>query len=192
MKNIFLLLIIQLFICHFTIAKEIPKYERKYFKHWNDENRDCRNKRAEILKQRSLVEVTYRTSRRGECTVKTGKRNDYYFAEVQTMANQVDIDHIVPLKEAWISGAYDWSETEREIFANDSLNLAITYKKYNRQKGAQTPLSWAPIDRLYYCKYLADWIKIKKKYDLKINPKIYQFQKEAKCLEDSASKNITQ
>tara|TARA_B100001971_G_scaffold84647_1_gene78186 strand:+ start:294385 stop:294942 length:558 start_codon:yes stop_codon:yes gene_type:complete len=185
MRKVIFILFSQLLLSQFSYADPtIPRYSRKFFKHWNDENRDCRNKRAEILKERSLKAVTYRASSRGECTVKTGKWNDYYFPEIQTSASEVDIDHLIPLKNAWISGAYEWSDSERETFANDSENLVITYKKYNRQKGAQTPLTWAPVDRKYYCKYIRDWIRVKQKYQLKINPKILSYQKAAGCSQE--------
>jgi hypothetical protein len=177
--------LILVFLLSFSLfAKEKktqPKYKRKYFKHWNDADKDCRNKRAEVLKKRSLVEVSYRKSKRGFCTVKTGKWADFYYPEFHTSASKVDIDHVVPLKEAWISGAHEWDKKKREEFANDEENLVITYKKYNQSKGAQTPLTWAPANREYYCKYLNQWVKIKKKYELVINPKIYEYIKDAKC-----------
>lgn len=164
-----------------NLLAQTPSYDRKEFRHWDDEDRDCRNRRAEVLKDRSLESVTYRKSRRGLCTVKTGKWNDFYFDEVQNRASMVDIDHVVPLKNAWDSGAHNWSKFEREQFANDPLNLVITNRKYNRQKGAQTPLTWAPIDRKYYCKYLLRWIKVKQKYELLIEKQVFTFFKDADC-----------
>lgn len=175
---------IYLFLVPTFIFAQIPRYNRKEFKHWDDEDRDCRNRRAEILKEHSLTKVKYRKSKRGYCTVESGKWNDFYFPEVHTQASKVDIDHVVPLKNAWDSGAHAWAKAERETFANDPLNLVITNRKYNRQKGAQTPLTWAPIDRDYYCKYLNLWIKIKRKYQLTINKQVFLFLRDANCQEE--------
>lgn len=159
-------------------------YDRKKFKHWNDHNKDCRNKRAEILQERSLVKVEYRVRKNGKrCTVKSGKWNDFYINELLFEASEVDIDHVVPLKEAWDFGASSWDAAKRETFANDSENLVITNRKYNRKKGAHTPLSWLPIDRQYACKYMKKWIYIKKKYQLKIKQKLLLYYKQAKCEE---------
>jgi len=155
-------------------------YNRSKFKHWIDTDKDCQNTRAEVLISRSKKIVTYRKSK--NCVVDTGLWNDYYFEEVLVSASEIDIDHIVPLKNAWISGANIWSAEKREKFANDPENLVLTNKKYNRQKGAKTPLEWAPLKRLYYCKYLNDWIRIKRKYELRINKMILKYQQEAECL----------
>ena len=179
MKKLFLLLI----ICVQVFAQP-PKYDRKKFKHWIDTDRDCRNRRAEVLKNRSTKPVSYRKSKRGLCTVRTGRWDDYYFPEVHTEARMVDIDHVVPLKNAWESGAHAWAPGERELFANDPENLVITNRSYNRQKGAQTPLTWAPINREYYCKYLARWIKIKRKYQLTIDKQVFLFLRDADCKEE--------
>lgn len=181
MKKIILILIISFSTLASSEAKSPKKYKRKYFKHWIDKDGDCRNKRAEVLKERSSKEVTYNKSKRGLCTVKTGEWTDFYYPEVHTQASKVDIDHVVPLKDAWVSGAHAWSKDKRTQFANDDENIVITNRKYNRSKGAQTPLSWAPVHREYYCKYVKLWVKIKQKYDLVINPKIYEYMEEAKC-----------
>lgn len=164
------------------VIKPQGKYHRKKFKHWTDEDKDCKNTRAEILEQRSLSKVTYRTRKNGkECVVLTGKWEDYYFPETLQNASDIDIDHVVPLKEAWLSGASFWKAKKRESFANDPENLVITSKHTNRKKGANTPLTWAPSVREYYCKYLKQWIYIKNKYDLTTHSKIFEYYKGAKC-----------
>ena len=155
------------------------KYNRKYFKHWIDADKDCQNTRAEVLISRSSTPVTFKKSKK--CVVHSGTWDDYYFAETLNLATSIDIDHVVPLKEAWESGAHKWSAKKRKEFANDFENLVITNKRYNRQKGAQTPLTWAPVQREYYCKYLKQWIKIKQKYELKIDDKIFEYVEMAKC-----------
>ena len=84
-------------------------------------------------------------------------------------AKLVDIDHVVPLKHAHGVGAASWDSLEKEKFANDPENLVITNRSYNRQKGAKRIDQWLPRHRDYACKYVSDWVKIKKKYALRLN-----------------------
>jgi hypothetical protein len=140
-------------------------YLRSDWHHWIDENRDCLNTRAEILKKRSQVAVTMNKS---GCSIKSGKWQDYYYPEILTYAKQVDIDHLIPLKHAHENGGSGWSSTHKEEFANDPENLVITNKTYNRQKGAKGIDEWLPRHKGYACKYIYDWMKIKNKYGLEI------------------------
>lgn len=142
------------------------KYNRKDWKHWIDEDRNCLNTRHEILKKRSLEKVVL--SKKG-CSVKQGLWDDYYYPEKLTQVNEVDIDHLVPLKHAFDAGGKNWSKEKKKNFANDEENLVITNRKYNREKGSQTISTWLPVHKSYACKYLNDWMKIKKKYQLEIS-----------------------
>jgi hypothetical protein len=141
------------------------KYKRSEWKHWIDTDHNCLNTRQEILKKRSLETVVL--SKKG-CTVKGGLWQDYYYPEKHTSADQVDIDHLVPLKHAYDHGGKIWTEKQKRDFANDEENLVITNRKYNREKGSQSIATWLPLHKNYACKYLLDWMKIKKKYALEI------------------------
>lgn len=143
------------------------KYVRSDWPHWSDQDKDCLDTRAEILKQRSLVEVSM--NKKG-CKVKAGKWEDYYYPEIHILASKVDIDHLIPLKHAHETGASHWSRAQKEKFANDPENLVITNRSYNRQKGAKGIDEWLPLHKDYSCKYITDWIRLKTKYHLKIRP----------------------
>jgi hypothetical protein len=145
---------------------DAKKYNRKTWDHWIDEDKNCLNTRAEILKKRSIGEVNL--SKKG-CSVVSGLWEDYYYPEKHQLAKDVDIDHLVPLKNAHDSGGFAWSENQKREFANDEENLVITNRKYNRQKGSQGIDTWLPVDKVYACKYIKDWMKIKNKYGLKIS-----------------------
>ena len=142
------------------------KYLRSDWHHWIDSDGNCLDTRAEILKKRSLVAVTM--DKKG-CRVKRGKWNDYYYPETLVEAKMVDIDHIIPLKHAHDVGAASWDSLQKEKFANDPENLVITNRSYNRQKGAKGIDQWLPRHRDYACKYVSDWLRIKKKYGLILN-----------------------
>ena len=82
-------------------------YVRTRFKHWVDANGDCQNSRMEVLIAESKVAPTFTTAR--NCTVSRGKWFSYYDGATWTIPGDVDIDHMVPLKEAWESGARTWT-----------------------------------------------------------------------------------
>ena len=158
-------------------------YNRKSFKHWVDADHDCQDTRAEILIARSETPVIFKKNnkRNKNCSVVSGKWNDFYYFEILSEAKNIDIDHVVPLKHAWETGAGSWTEEKRKEFANDFENLVITNKKYNRQKGPKTILEWMPVDRKYACKYMGQWMHIKRKYGLTISKTELQYQAMAKC-----------
>lgn len=146
---------------HKTVVE--PAYDRKTWKHWIDEDKNCLNTRQEILKKRSKIPVVFTKS---GCSVKSGQWEDYYYPEVLTDAKRIDIDHLVPLKHANNSGGDIWTKDKKQEFANDSENLVITNLKYNRQKGSQGIDTWLPSNKDYACKYMKDWVHIKTKYNL--------------------------
>ena len=76
----------------------------------------------------------------------------------------LDVDHVVPLKEAWDSGAKEWDAATREVFANDledQRSLIAVTAGSNRAKGAADPSNWMPPNRDDWCRYVAAWVVIK-------------------------------
>ncbi|WP_263868813.1 HNH endonuclease family protein [Streptomyces sichuanensis] len=117
------------------------------------------------LKARSEIPVTLR----GSCKVVGGRWESAY--DGMTVANplRVDIDHIVPLKVAWGSGARNWPEHKRRAFANDlsgSPQLIAVSTWSNRDKGDKTPDKWLP--KGHECLYSRAWIGVKDYYDLNV------------------------
>lgn len=161
-----IVLFVIFFSCSQTRVLIENKYLRSEWEHWTDNDKDCQNTRQEILIERSLVKV--KLNKRG-CTVIRGKWMDYYYPEEHILAKNVDIDHLIPLKHAHDSGASNWSKAEKKLFANDPHNLVITNRSYNRIKGAKTIAEWLPINKDHACRYIKDWIQIKKKYDLRLD-----------------------
>jgi hypothetical protein len=76
-----------------AIAKsERPAYNRKAWKHWIDEDKDCQNARHEVLIEESLSTVVFKTAK--GCRVVSGIWNDPYSGKTITDASQLDIDHL--------------------------------------------------------------------------------------------------
>lgn len=161
-----------------SVFKSTTKYDRSEWKHWTDKDKNCLNTRQEILRARSITEVKF--NKKG-CTVISGKWHDYYYPQIHTDAKNVEIDHLVPLKHAHDHGGSGWSKERKEQFANDPENLVITFKPYNRKKGAKGIDEWLPVNKEYACKYIADWKYIKSKYNLGISPQEYNTIKTSKC-----------
>jgi|GEM_PF-3428277 hypothetical protein len=161
--------------------KASSSYERSSFSGWIDEDRDCLDTRHEILKKRSLRAVTISKLKSGRCKILTGQWADYYYDEVLMEASKIDIDHLVPLKHAYDSGAANWHESKRDQFALDPENLVITNLSYNRIKGSKTILEWMPINRAYACRYTEQWFYIKKKYNLEISSRERDYKDQLKC-----------
>lgn len=90
-----------------------PAYERDYFNTWISIEGNC-NTREEVLKRDGTDVVTDNA-----CESTSGNWYSDYDGETWTDASDVDIDHIVPLKEAWVSGARNWDDDQREAFANE-------------------------------------------------------------------------
>lgn len=139
-------------------------YDRDEFEHWIDLN-GC-DTRAEVLEQASDVPVDKTES----CTVKTGRWVSPYTGETFTQASDLQIDHLVPLKEAWDSGAHQWSEQDRQKFANDMNNpqLVAVDSFSNQQKVDSDPTEWMPTEN--ECGYIQNWIIVKSNWGLSMDP----------------------
>ena len=153
------------FVLSFIVLVANADYNRKNWRHWIDVDRDCQNTRQEMLITQSQKEVVFKTDR--GCTVLSGLWFDPYSNKMFKRASNVDIDHVVPLKEAYLSGGKDWSRFQKRRFANDTQNLLIVSARLNRQKGAKDPARWLPPKN--QCFYVNLWVGIKNKYGLKMD-----------------------
>ena len=149
------------------ISSSIPTYDRDDWNHWIDENGDCQNTRHEVLIEESFETVTYTSDT--YCSVSTGKWFGNYTGLYYYQASELDIDHLIPLKNAHLSGGYSWSSAKKEEFANyrlDPDNLIAVNLSANRSKGAKGPDEWKPPNTEYWCEYAYDWIRIKHYWNL--------------------------
>lgn len=137
-------------------------YDRSVFGNWEDYDGDCQNTRHEFLIQHSRTPVTLSSD---GCRVLSGEWTDFYTGETITDATQIDIDHIVPLKEVWNSGAIEWQDSTRRFFMNSWENLAITDLSINRSKRDSEPHEWNR-QNLISCKFLNAWRNAKEKWVL--------------------------
>lgn len=148
---------------------DIPKYSRKDWRHWTDADGDCQNTRHEVLIDESKSSVSYKSNR--QCQVVEGKWLDPYTGQEVHLASRLDVDHMIPLKNAHLSGAWSWDQKKRKAFANnmnDPAHLIAVTASANRQKGAKGPEQWKPSNKGYWCQYARDWTRIKVDWGLTV------------------------
>ena len=151
-----------------TIAPQIAQdkesgYDRSFFKHWIDENKNGCDTRAEVL----ISEAVVKPKVDKKCKITGGKWLSAYDGKSITNASQLDVDHLVPLAEAWRSGAWAWTPKQRQDYANDLTDkralIAVT-RTSNRSKSDKDIATWGP--EFKSCEYVQDWIAIKVRYSL--------------------------
>ncbi len=151
-------------------AENNAGYDRnRYFGVWNDANRDCQNTRHEVLVWESKVRPTY--SSRG-CTVTKGRWVTTWDNRVHTSPTTVQIDHLVPVAEAWGSGARFWTQARRVAFYNDlgdSRTLNAQTSALNASKQAKGPEAWLPPAKAFRCTYIAEWVAVKIRWGLRVD-----------------------
>ncbi|WP_258047098.1 HNH endonuclease family protein [Streptomyces sp. SM13] len=140
-------------------------YERDSFRHWVDEDGDSCTTRAEVL----LAEAVTAPEQGARCSLSGGSWLSYYDEVEVTDAKKLDIDHMVPLAEAWDSGAHTWTPERREAYANDlgaDRSLVAVTAKTNRSKADRDPAQWMPPAESATCTYLVDWTATKLRWAL--------------------------
>jgi hypothetical protein len=121
-----------------------------------------------VLITESRAEPTIEAS----CNVTAGEWYSYYDGVTLTTPGGLDIDHMVPLAEAWASGAHSWTAARREAYANDldaDRSLVAVTARTNRSKRDQDPADWQPPLADARCTYATDWVTTKLRWQLTAN-----------------------
>lgn len=144
-------------------ASSMKGYSRDRFPHWRSVGKNC-DVRDSVLK-RDGTEIKL-----SGCNVVGGSWTSAYDGRKFSDPTGLDIDHMVPLANAWRSGAAGWDDTKRGDFANDLTRpqLLTVSATANRAKGDQDPSQWKPPSRAYWCKYAQDWITVKTYWKLTV------------------------
>ncbi|MFG2607727.1 HNH endonuclease family protein [Streptomyces sp. NPDC048514] len=154
------------YLSQLTVATENRTgYNRDLFPLWITISGSC-NTREWILKRDGSNVVT-----NSACTATSGSWYSPYDGATWTAASDLDIDHLVPLAEAWDSGAGKWTTAQRQAFANDVTRpqlIAVT-DNVNQAKGDQDPATWIPSRSDYVCTYVRAWVQVKYYYNLSVD-----------------------
>ncbi len=154
-------------ISDLVVASEVRTgYSRDLFPHWIDADGDGCSTRNEVLIAEADDPVTVGSG----CSLSGGRWFSYYDRLSWTNPSDVDIDHMVPLAEAWDSGARTWTTSVRQSYANDlgdSRSLVGVTDNVNQEKGDADPREWMPTYEK--CRYLREWVAVKHRWRLTVD-----------------------
>jgi hypothetical protein len=156
-------------------AGSMAGYSREEFPHWSDAEKfgwklpggtsdpeSCDAREAALIRDGTKERVE------AYCDVVSGSWFDPYGGQTYADPGDIDIDHIVPLANAWRSGASSWDTAKRESFANVPRDLLSVNDGLNQSKGDKGPEAWKPPRKAYWCAYAKRWIGIKHYWDLSV------------------------
>jgi hypothetical protein len=164
------------------IAPDVREgYARSKFKHWSDLDKNGCNTRNDVILAEALVKP--KVDKGCKIVKDTGKWYSAYDGLTVTNFSALDVDHMVPLAEAWDSGASKWDDARRQVYANDmgdaNALIAVTAAT-NRSKSDQDPAEWLPAKDV--CTYVKNWVHVKVRWSLTVD------EKELKVLKDTNAK----
>jgi hypothetical protein len=145
-------------------ARAMTGYSRDKFPHWRKVDSNCDTRDLVLRRDGTDVQVSQ------SCNVSKGRWVSVYDEKVVTDPDLIDVDHMIPLANAWRSGADSWTEPQRTEFANDLVRpqLIAVSRSSNRAKGDQDPSQWKPPNRGYWCEYARRWIAVKHHWQLSV------------------------
>ncbi|TDC65004.1 HNH endonuclease family protein [Streptomyces hainanensis] len=148
-----------------TVAEPRPMtgYSRDAFSHWTSTD-GCTTRQTVLIRDAEDVAVD------DDCAPTSGSWRSAYDGETFEDPGDLDIDHIVPLANAWRSGADSWTDDRREELANDlqGPQLLAVSAASNRSKGDQSPDEWLPPAEDFHCTYAVAWTTVKDTYELTV------------------------
>jgi hypothetical protein len=149
---------------HVAPTASASGYARTKFHTWDSVSGSCDTR--ETVLERDGTHVTTSSS----CHATSGSWTSFYDGMVITSSSKVDIDHVVPLENAWVSGARAWTASRREQFANDLTDpqLIAVSASSNRAKGDRSPDEWKPRRQAAWCLYARWWIDVKTVWKLSV------------------------
>jgi len=139
-------------------------YERSLFgSGWRETGDSCNVRDRVLIRAARTVHVG------ANCTI-TGVWVSLYDGRTLRSPRQLQIDHMVPLANAWRSGARSWSRAKRIDYANDltdPLLYAVSIST-NESKGDSGPEEWKPPRKAAWCVYSRAWVTVKSRWKLTV------------------------
>jgi hypothetical protein len=143
----------------------ISGYVRDDFKTWDSQGGGCDTRDIVLKRQGKGVGAS------SSCKIYQGTWVSPYNNKTYTSPTQLQIDHVVPLGDAWMSGAKSWSPAKKEAFANDLTRpqLLAVDSSDNERKGDSDPSDWKPPNHDFWCQYAKNWITVKSYWHLTVS-----------------------
>ncbi len=136
-------------------------YSRALFPQWLDIDGYGCDARQEVVIEASVTPPVVH-----DCKVSSGEWVSAYDGKTTTDPATFDVDHVVPLANAYESGAWSWSTAQRTQYANLPIDLWLVSATANRAKGDASPDHWRPPSRAIWCQYAERWVSIKARWHL--------------------------
>lgn len=146
-------------------------YSRESFPHWASDGTEfgwaepdgsCDVRDDALIRDGQGVQINE------HCTITAGSWTGPYTGDSLDDDSDLDIDHIVPLANAYRSGADSWTESRKEAYASDPGVLLSTGDSANQEKSDSGPEDWTPPNTLYHCEYAKRWIGLKSAWGLTV------------------------
>jgi len=141
-------------------------YDRDLFPHWDDLDGNGCDARDDVLAAESQPPGVPCHDLEG------GTWHSLFDDTTLTDPSEVSIDHMIPLAEAWRSGAHAWDTDRRRAFANDITHpdtlIAVTPAS-NTAKSDQDPADWMPPAPGTACRYTRAWVTVKETWNLTVD-----------------------
>jgi len=141
-------------------------YRREDWPHWADIDGNGCDARQDALIAWATAPAT--VNRVGTCKVVAGSWVSPYDLFSSNNAGDFDVDHLVPLANAFLSGGWRWDAGRRRLFANSPAELVVASANSNRSKGADPPDQWRPNNRDSWCAYADGWVSVKATWGLSV------------------------
>lgn len=158
------------------VKEDFPRPEEPYkrdihYGSWLKDKDSCLNTRAKVLVRDSSSQVTFAPN---GCAVESGTWNDPYTGLPHDKAKDIQIDHVVALKNSYMTGGWEWTPAKRCLYANymgNQFHLLSVDGPENMKKGDTTPNQYVPPNKAYTCEFIKNWLSIKVIWALRITPK---------------------
>ncbi|MGW1146476.1 HNH endonuclease [Streptomyces sp. NPDC002454] len=153
-----------------TAEEDRTGYAPEAFPHWNagTDPADGCDTRREVL----IAEAVEAPVVGPGCTIHGGTWTSYYDDQTVSGTGSLTVDHLVPLAEAWGSGAASWTAARREAYANDRgapATLAVATTRTVQEKAEQDVADWLPLEGEDYCRYVGEWVATKHRWSLSVD-----------------------
>lgn len=148
-----------------TASPQSTGYNRNDWGDWSQHGDGCDTRELILKRDGTNVKAD------PQCRAISGSWYSQYDGKTITISRQVQIDHIVPVKEAWRSGGADWPSNKKNQFYNDTDNLIAVSANSNESKSDQDPATWIPPRKEFDCVYVQRYELVKKRWNLTEDPK---------------------
>ena len=143
--------------------RSMDGYSRDAFDVWSTQPGGCTTRQKVLARDGEHV-----VDQDGDCQPESGSWYSVYDDTTVTVVARATIDHVVPLAEAWRSGADRWDSNRRQQFGNDLKDpqLIIASEASNSSKSDSGPADWKPNNKAFWCTYAENYILVKHKFAL--------------------------